>query len=213
VHLALHSGLRRGEIFGAGIDDIHYDNSYVVVKGAAKGRYAGGGARYREVPHTDDSRRAIHDWLEPRSVLLGEFGEDHDRPWLVLHPAATPNNSTRPSSPPSSRAAPMRLNAFKARKVIGAGPEIGPPATLGDPHAPQRAMATDVSAGRVRNGLMLGKRPELAIPFAADLADGPGTQDHRSRPPAHHRPELWATTACKAVGRSPRAVLTLLPGA
>jgi integrase len=61
------------------------------------------------VPRTDDSRRAIHDWLELRTILLAEFGDDHDRPWLVLHPATTPNNPINASSP----AAPMRLNAFK----------------------------------------------------------------------------------------------------
>ena len=61
-------------------------------------------------------RRAC-DWLELRTVLLGEFGEEHHRPWLVLHPVATPSNPILPSSP----AAPMRFNAFKAAaSTIGA---------------------------------------------------------------------------------------------
>jgi site-specific recombinase XerD len=88
-----------------------------VVQGAAKGRNAGAGPQYREVPHTDDSRRAIRDWLELRTILMREFGEEHDRPWLVLHPAATPNNPMLPSSP----AGPMRLNALKAQlSTVGA---------------------------------------------------------------------------------------------
>lgn len=73
VALALHCGLRRQEIFDATIDDIHYDNAYVVVP---KGK----GGKFREVPHTEASREAIRAWLEIRA----ELGPDHDRPWLCL---------------------------------------------------------------------------------------------------------------------------------
>lgn len=73
VALALHCGLRRQEIFDAAIDDIHYDNAYVVVR---KGK----GGKYREVPHTTLSRMAIRTWLE----LRAELKPKHDSLWLCL---------------------------------------------------------------------------------------------------------------------------------
>lgn len=121
VHLALHSGLRRDEIHRASVDDIHYDNAYVVVHGAAKGRNAGGGHKMREVPHTEASRRAVWRWLEFRATMLRAFGmEDHGSPWLVLHPAATPNNPHLPSSP----AAPMRHRALAVALATVGGWEL-----------------------------------------------------------------------------------------
>lgn len=75
--LALHCGLRRQEIFKASLDDIHYDNAFVVVR-HAKGD--NDGERMREVPHTATSREAVRAWIELRTIL----GPDHSSPWLSL---------------------------------------------------------------------------------------------------------------------------------
>lgn len=77
VALALHCGLRRQEIFEASLDDIHYDNAFIVVR-HAKGDVDG--SKLREVPHTQTSREAVKAWIELRTIL----GPDHDRPWLSL---------------------------------------------------------------------------------------------------------------------------------
>lgn len=60
VALALHCGLRRSEIFNASIDDLHYDNEYVVVR-------FGKGGRERQVPHTATSRAKMKEWIEVRA--------------------------------------------------------------------------------------------------------------------------------------------------
>lgn len=81
VGLALQCGLRRAEIFGCTVDDIHPDNAYVVV---SKGK----GGKPREVPHTKRSREVIGAWLEWREVLLAPHPDQEaaagDRPWLSL---------------------------------------------------------------------------------------------------------------------------------
>jgi integrase len=83
IALALDCGLRQFEIYLAAIDDIHPDNEYVVVQ---KGK----GRKYREVPHTDASRLAVHRWLTLRDEIIRRFGvEDHGFTWLVLDPRAT----------------------------------------------------------------------------------------------------------------------------
>lgn len=76
VALALDCGLRRIELFSAEIDHMHYDNAYVVV--SQRGAHATGKDHYREVPHTEDSRRAIFEWLEMRARI----GVKHKRPWV-----------------------------------------------------------------------------------------------------------------------------------
>lgn len=73
VALALHCGLRRDEIFRAGLDDIHYDNAFIVVR-------FGKGEKEREVPHTEGSRAAVRAWIELRTIL----GPKHDSVWLSL---------------------------------------------------------------------------------------------------------------------------------
>lgn len=77
VALALHCGLRRSEIFNASLDDIHYDNAYVVVR-HAKGD--NNGEKMREVPHTQTSREAVKAWIELRAILAPK----HERVWLSL---------------------------------------------------------------------------------------------------------------------------------
>jgi integrase len=73
ISLALYCGLRRNEIYRATIDDIHYDNQYVVVRHGKDGRN-------REVPHTAASREAVKAWIELRT----ELKPPHDKTWLSL---------------------------------------------------------------------------------------------------------------------------------
>lgn len=78
VALALHCGLRRHEIFEIEIEDMHFDNAYVVVR-------EGKGGKFREVPHTEVSRAAVKAWLEMRQELFRRARiKKHDRPWLSL---------------------------------------------------------------------------------------------------------------------------------
>lgn len=80
VGLALYGGLRRSEIYGVSIEDMHPDNDYVVVRGK--------GDRPREVPHTRHTRQVITTWLDFREDILSP---PHDQPWLSLSP-----NQARP---------------------------------------------------------------------------------------------------------------------
>lgn len=76
VRLALDLGLRATEIFELSVDDLHYDNDYIVVRGKRDPNT--NEVKIREVPFTKDSRQAIYDWLEFRALMQPE----HDRPWL-----------------------------------------------------------------------------------------------------------------------------------
>jgi site-specific recombinase XerD len=104
VHLCLHAGLRREEVFRLGIDDIAPDNAYIVVQGAAKGTGGGREYRRREVPMTVELRRALAEWLEFRALL----NVGHDRPWLVLNPRVSPNGIV-----PASVGDPLGFGTFK----------------------------------------------------------------------------------------------------
>lgn len=78
VALALHCGLRRHEIYEISIEDVHYDNAYVVVR-------EGKGGKYREVPHTATSREAVRAWLEIREYLFRKAKKGrHEKLWLSL---------------------------------------------------------------------------------------------------------------------------------
>lgn len=70
THLALDLGLRRNEIYTLALDDLHYDNEYIIVMGK--------GGKQREVPFTPEAREAVRLWIEFRTLLK----PDHDRPWL-----------------------------------------------------------------------------------------------------------------------------------
>lgn len=78
VKLALHGGLRRAEIFRLKLDDLHYDNEYIVVVGKADPQT--GEPKVREVPFTGPMRDAMYTWLEFRALLR----PTHDSPWLSL---------------------------------------------------------------------------------------------------------------------------------
>lgn len=117
VHLALHCGMRRSEIRRVTIDDLHPDNEYVVVRGAAKGNGRHGEVRFREVPMTVDTRAAIAKWLAVRKAVIAFFGAEHDSVWLGLNPRASLENPLLPSTP----AAPMNDRRFgELMSTIGA---------------------------------------------------------------------------------------------
>lgn len=79
VRLALDCGLRRSEIFRLELADLHYDNEYLVVWRAAKGRK---GVRVQQaIPMTKEVRQAIYTWVEFRSKMKC----DHDRPWVSCY--------------------------------------------------------------------------------------------------------------------------------
>lgn len=80
AHLALHAGMRRGEIAAASFDSIHYDNAYVVIHGAAK-NHAGVG-RDREVPMTKSLAEALQAWMEVRVWVP----TSNPSPWLMPYP-------------------------------------------------------------------------------------------------------------------------------
>lgn len=71
IRLALDCGLRRQEIFDLNMDDMHYDNAFVVVREGKEGKF-------REVPYTQAARAAVREWFEFRA----ELGPKHDR-WLL----------------------------------------------------------------------------------------------------------------------------------
>jgi site-specific recombinase XerD len=83
IALALDCGLRRGEIYRLSVNDLHYDNEYIVVTGAAKGR--DGQPRVRTVPFTEVTRETCKAWLEFRAWIAPK----HDRPWLSLYGSRT----------------------------------------------------------------------------------------------------------------------------
>lgn len=79
VRLALDCGLRRTEIRMLGVDDVHPDNAYVMVR-------HGKGGKEREVPFTEAARAAVGRWLEYRTLVMEHFGAEHDSVWLNLNP-------------------------------------------------------------------------------------------------------------------------------
>lgn len=94
VGLALFAGLRNTEIRTIGLDDIHPDNEFIVVRG--KSSY-GERQGYREVPYTEQGREFVGRWLEFRELL----GPTHDLPWLTVSASASPNKLLAPSTPAS----------------------------------------------------------------------------------------------------------------
>jgi site-specific recombinase XerD len=77
VSLALYCGLRRSEIYNLGIDDLHPDNAYIVVRGKRVDHQE----KVRKVPYTDAAREAVTRWLEYRKSL---FIKTHRSVWLCL---------------------------------------------------------------------------------------------------------------------------------
>lgn len=138
IHLCLHAGLRREEVFRLDVDDLHPDNAYIVVVGAAKTR--DGKPKVREVPMTADLRRALIAWLEVRAILA----PGHERPWLVLDPRASAN-ANFPSHPFN----PMQWDRFQRLLTrLGSGWEF---------HRLRHTYATEM----LRAGLPLENLKEL----------------------------------------------------
>ena len=81
VALALHLGLRRGEIFRLDIRCVHHGNHGVVVCDKS-GSFDG---KCREIPLTDSARCAVYEWITCRYFL----NPDHTGPWLKLHAEST----------------------------------------------------------------------------------------------------------------------------
>jgi site-specific recombinase XerD len=79
VALALYCGLRRTEIYNLGLDDLHPDNAYIVVRGKRVDHQE----KVRKVPYTDAAREAVTRWLEYRKSL---FIKTHRTVWLCLRP-------------------------------------------------------------------------------------------------------------------------------
>ena len=69
ISLALHCGSSRREILALHLDDMHYDNAYIVVWGGERLN-----SPYREVPFTDGARGAVEAWLDFRASM----GVDHE---------------------------------------------------------------------------------------------------------------------------------------
>lgn len=78
VRLALDMGLRRAEIYELSVDDLHYDNEYIVVRGKADPNT--GEPKVRHVPFTEAARDAVKNWVEFRSLLR----PSHNAAWLCL---------------------------------------------------------------------------------------------------------------------------------
>jgi integrase len=79
IRLALDLGLRAHEIHNLSVDDLHYDNEYIVIWGKADPNT--GRKRARTVPFTDAARRAIWEWIEFRSMM--HVG--HNRAWVTCY--------------------------------------------------------------------------------------------------------------------------------
>lgn len=88
VRLALDCGLRRSEIYRLTVNDAHYDNEYVVVKGAAKGENFDQDME-RHVPITDEARKALYNWIEMRALIR----PGHDAMWLTCFGSAWYSNA------------------------------------------------------------------------------------------------------------------------
>lgn len=68
--LALVCGLRRIEIHRLGFDDVHPDNSYIVVHGKRNDQ----NPKVREVPYPTSTREAMRAWLRMRALMSPEPG-------------------------------------------------------------------------------------------------------------------------------------------
>jgi site-specific recombinase XerD len=65
IELALVCGLRRAEIYALTIDDVHWDNEYILVHGKRHNQ----NDRLRDVPYPDSTRKVIKEWLRLRTML------------------------------------------------------------------------------------------------------------------------------------------------
>lgn len=87
ARLALDCGLRRSEIYRLDLRRAHYDNAYVLVDGAAKGKNFDRDME-RQVPFTREARKAMHAWIEFRALMRPE----HDALWVACYGPLTHAN-------------------------------------------------------------------------------------------------------------------------
>ena len=106
VALALHCGLRSGEIRTLTPDELHYENEYIVVRGKRDPRT--GEIQVRTVPFTMEARKAVKAWLDMRTLMRPE----HDVTWLSCFG--------------QSWVYPMRIERWKQllHQTVGAGWEL-----------------------------------------------------------------------------------------
>lgn len=105
--LALEGGLRRIEIFTATIENIHPDNSVIVVP--QRGERPNGKDKPREVAYTRRARDAVYAWLDLRARL----GIAHDRPWIMAAKTERLDQIGEPMSFESFKNLPHRIGPFE----------------------------------------------------------------------------------------------------
>lgn len=108
--LALEAGLRRTEIFHASIDHIHPDNECIIVP--QRGEIETGKDQYREVPHTDQSRTSVHNWLEFRAKI----GVKHDSPWIIGAVNQSPAHALSPITFKSFVNIPLQIGEWELHR-------------------------------------------------------------------------------------------------
>lgn len=105
IGLALDGGLRRIEIHTATIDNVHYDNTNIIVP--QRSERGNGKDKYREVPYTNAARDAMAHWLELRAWLK----PGHDKLWIIGHA----------NVPHGWELRPMNLRSFEHLPIIVGG--------------------------------------------------------------------------------------------
>lgn len=79
ARVAIAAGPRRAELLKMTVDDLHWENEYVMIQSVK-------GGEPRKAPHTHQSREAVRDWLEWREELFmapSNLGvEDHGMAWI-----------------------------------------------------------------------------------------------------------------------------------
>jgi integrase len=77
VNLALVCGMRRGEMYGLTVDDLHPDNAYITVHGKREDY----NPKVRRVPYSDSTREVVAQWFRVRRLL----GVTYPRVWVCLY--------------------------------------------------------------------------------------------------------------------------------
>lgn len=111
VALALEGGLRRIEMYTSTIENVHYDNTSIIVP--QRGERANGKDHYREVPFTTNARQAMHDWLEIRAWLKPK----HDKLWIVGHANVAHGMELRPMSMESFKYLPIYVGGWRYHRL------------------------------------------------------------------------------------------------
>jgi len=111
IALALEGGLRRIEMFTASIDNVHYDNTSIIVP--QRGERGNGKDHYREVPFTSPAREAMQQWLELRAWLK----PGHDKLWIIGHANVPWGRELRPMSLKSFKHLPRMVGGWEYHRL------------------------------------------------------------------------------------------------